>query len=122
MRWERELSPPRIAEAFDAARALLLPSASEGLPRIGIESFLRGRGVVGTRAGGIPALVEDEVSGLLVELGDTQALDAAIERILTEEGLGSRLGEGAAAAAGQWVSTPEEYADRVLAVVEAVLS
>jgi glycosyltransferase involved in cell wall biosynthesis len=122
VRWDRRIEPAEVADAFDSARALLLPSASEGLPRIGIESFLRGRGVVGTRAGGIPDLVEDEVSGLLVDLGDTEGLAAAIERMLTEDGLAARLGDGAAAAAGQWVSTPDEYADRVLAVVEAVLA
>jgi glycosyltransferase involved in cell wall biosynthesis len=122
VQWDRRLEPEKVAAAFDASRALLLPSASEGLPRIGVESFLRGRGVVGTRAGGIPDLVEDEVSGLLVELGDTEALAGAIERVLTEDGLASRLGEGAGAAAGQWVSTPDEYAGRVLAVVNAVLA
>jgi len=121
-RWDRRLEPAAIASAFDASRALLLPSASEGLPRIGIESFLRGRGVVGTRAGGIPDLVEDGVSGLLVELGDAEALARAIERVLVEEGLAARLGAGAAAAAERWVSTPDEYANRVLAVVNAVLA
>ena len=122
VRWERKLEPSEIAAAFDASRALLLPSASEGLPRIGVESFLRGRGVVGTRAGGIPDLVESEVSGLLVDLGDTEALAAAIERVLVDDGLAARLGGGAAAAAKQWVSTPEEYARRVLAIVDAVLA
>jgi glycosyltransferase involved in cell wall biosynthesis len=121
VQWDRRLEPDAVAAAFDASRALLLPSASEGLPRIGVESFLRGRGVVGTRAGGIPDLVEDEVSGLLVDLGDTEALAVAIERVLTEEGLAARLGEGAGDAAERWVSTPDEYADRVLAVVNAVL-
>jgi glycosyltransferase involved in cell wall biosynthesis len=121
VQWDRRLEPEKVAAAFDVSRALLLPSASEGLPRIGVESFLRGRGVVGTRAGGIPDLVEDEVSGLLVELGDTEALAAAIERVLTEDGLAARLGDGAAAAAEQWVSTPDEYAGRVLAVVNAVM-
>jgi glycosyltransferase involved in cell wall biosynthesis len=119
--WDRRLEPDKVAAAFDASRALLLPSASEGLPRIGVESFLRGRGVVGTRAGGIPDLVEDEVSGLLVELGDTEGLAGAIERVLIEDGLASRLGENAGSAAEQWVSTPDEYAGRVLAVVNAVL-
>src|SRR5262249_49583349 len=122
VKWEREVRPSEVAASFDASRALLLPSASEGLPRIGVEAFLRGRGVVGTRAGGIPDLVEDGVSGLLVGLGDTHALAAAIERVLSEDGLAERLGEGAAAAAERWVSTPEEYADRVFAVVEAVLA
>ena len=119
--WERRLEPAGVAAAFDASRALLLPSASEGLPRIAIESFLRGRAVVGTRAGGIPDIVEDGVNGLLVDLGDTAGLAAAIERVLVEEGLAERLGEGAASAAARWVSTPEEYSARVAAVVEAVL-
>jgi glycosyltransferase involved in cell wall biosynthesis len=118
--WDRRLEPGEVATAFDAARALLLPSASEGLPRIGVESFLRGRCVVGTRAGGIPDLVEDEVSGLLVDLGNTEALAAAIERVLVEDGLAARLGDGAGAAAERWVSSPDDYADRVLAVVNAV--
>jgi glycosyltransferase involved in cell wall biosynthesis len=119
--WDRRLEPGEVAAAFDASLALLLPSASEGLPRIGVESFLRGRGVVGTRAGGIPDLVEDGASGLLVDLGDIEALARAIERVLTEDGLAARLGGAAAAAAERWVSTPAEYADRVLAVVKAVL-
>ena len=65
----------------------------------------------GTRAGGIPDIVEDGVNGLLVELGDTAALAAAIERVLADDGLAARLGDGAAASAERWVSTPEEYAD-----------
>ena len=65
--WERRLEPPELAAAVDAARALLLPSASEGLPRVAIESFARGRAVIGTRAGGIPDIVQDGVNGLLVE-------------------------------------------------------
>ena len=48
-------SSPR---ALDGARALLLPSESEGLPRVAIEAFLRGRAVIGSRAGGIPDIVE----------------------------------------------------------------
>jgi glycosyltransferase involved in cell wall biosynthesis len=120
--WDRRLEPGAVVDALDAARALLLPSASEGLPRVAIESFLRGRAVVGTRAGGIPDIVEDGVSGLLVELGDTRSLAEAIERVLTDHELAARLGEGAAAASARWVSSPAEYAARVREVVDAVLA
>jgi glycosyltransferase involved in cell wall biosynthesis len=119
--WSRRLEPPELARALDGSRALLLPSASEGLPRVAIEAFLRGRAVVGARAGGIPDIVEDDVNGLLVEYGDTPALAAAIERIATDVELARRLGKGASASAGRWVSTPEQYADNVLVVVESVL-
>jgi glycosyltransferase involved in cell wall biosynthesis len=120
--WNRRLEPSELAAALDAARALLLPSASEGLPRVAIEAFLRGRAVVGARAGGIPDIVEDGVNGLLVEYGDTEALAAAIARIATDLELARRLGEGASASAARWVSTPEEYAERVRGVVDAALA
>jgi glycosyltransferase involved in cell wall biosynthesis len=76
---------------------------------------------VGARAGGIPDIVEDDVNGLLVPFGDAEALARAIERLVTDLDLARRLGDGARASAARWVSTPDEYADRVLAVVESVL-
>jgi glycosyltransferase involved in cell wall biosynthesis len=120
--WSRRLEPPDVARAVDSARALLLPSASEGLPRVAIEAFLRGRAVIGARAGGIPDIVEDGESGLLVPYGDDRALADAIERLATDVELARRLGEGALAASARWVSTPAEYAGRVRGVVDAVLA
>ncbi len=118
--WDRRLEPPELARAIDGAKALVLPSPSEGLGRVVIESFVRGRGVIGTRAGGIPDIVEGGVNGLLVEPGDPEALAAAIERLLTEDGLAASLGEGAAASAGRWTATPDEYAERIAALVDQV--
>ncbi len=120
--WDRRLEPPAVAAAIDAARALLLPSASEGLPRVAIEAFVRGRAVVGTRAGGIPDIVEDGVTGLLVKAGDTAGLAAAIERIVTDHELAQQLGAAAAEAAAKWVTTPEDHAARVRAVVDKALA
>jgi glycosyltransferase involved in cell wall biosynthesis len=120
--WQRRIEAPEVAAAFDRARALLLPSASEGLPRIAIESFLRGRAVVGSRAGGIPDIVEDGVNGLLIDPGDAAALAAAIERILDDDALADRLGGAAAESAARWVATPAEYADRMQALVVQVTS
>ena len=53
--------------ALDAATVLVLPSLHEGLGRVIIESFARGRGVVASAAGGIADLVADGVEGLLVD-------------------------------------------------------
>ena len=120
--WHRRLEPAEVAAALDGARALLLPSESEGLPRVAIESFLRGRAVIGSRAGGIPDIVRNEENGLLVAPGDSAGLADAIERVLTDRELAARLGAAAAADAPRWLATPEEYADNVRAVVDAVLS
>jgi glycogen synthase len=119
--WDRYLDPPAVASALDAARALVLPSPAEGLGRVAIEAFLRGRGVVGARAGGIPDVVEDDRTGLLVQPGDAAALAAAIERVLAEPGLAERLGAAAHEESSQWLSTPAEFADRVLATVQQLL-
>ena len=63
--------------------------------RVVVEAFCRGRAVVGTDAGGIPDLVADGVSGLLVPVGDAEALAAALVRVLVDRGLAERLGEAA---------------------------
>ncbi len=120
--WERRLEPPALAAAIDGARALVLPSFSEGLPRVAIESFLRGRSVIGSRAGGIPDIVEDGVNGLLVTPGDAGELATALERMLTDHDLAVRLGAGAAESSAAWASSPPEYAAKVRALVDEVMA
>ncbi|TML83497.1 MAG: glycosyltransferase family 4 protein [Actinobacteria bacterium] len=116
-RWDKRLSADEVVRALDDATVLVLPSRSEGMGRVLVEAFCRGRGVVGTRAGSIPDLVEDGVNGLLVEPGDEAALADAIVRVLTEPGLAERLGEAARERAASWLQTPDEYAARVRALV-----
>jgi len=116
-RWDRELTPAEVAAAMDAAWALVLPSRSEGMGRVLVEAFCRGRAVVGTRAGSIPDLVVDGESGLLVDPDDPAALADALVRVLSDRALAERLGAGARAAAGPWLQTPEEYARRTRELV-----
>ena len=113
----REARAVEVAAALDDATVLVLPSRSEGMGRVLVEAFCRGRGVVGTRAGSIPDLVEDGVSGLLVAPGDPAALADALVRVLSNRGLAERLAAGAHAAAAPWLQTPEEYARRVRELV-----
>jgi glycosyltransferase involved in cell wall biosynthesis len=121
VRWTPELPTAGVAQAMDEAFALLLPSRSEGLPRIVVEAFCRGRAVVGANAGGIPDIVRDGKSGLIVPGEDVSALAEAMVRIVTEPGLAARLGEGGRADAESWIATPADNARRTLGLVEAVL-
>lgn len=57
------------------------------------EYLAAGRPVVASRLGQLETLIENEVTGLLVAPGDAQALAGALERILSEPGLGQRLGQ-----------------------------
>ncbi len=115
--WDRELSSEQVAAALDEAWVLVLPSRSEGMGRVLVEAFCRGRGVVGTRAGSIPDLVADGVSGLLADPGDPAALADALVAVLSDRARAELLGEGAAAAAAPWLQTPGEYARRVRELV-----
>jgi glycosyltransferase involved in cell wall biosynthesis len=114
------LSQPDVARALDESTCLVLPSRSEGMGRVVVESFCRGRTVVGSRVGGIPDLVEDGVNGLLVDPADTAGLAAALERVLSDRELAERLGRGAHASADLWTMAPEEFARRIRSLVEQV--
>jgi len=52
-----------------------------------------GTPVIASRIGGIPDIVEDGVSGLLVPPGDADALAAAVRRVRDDPALARRLGE-----------------------------
>ena len=104
------LEPDEVARALDEATLLVLPSWPEGLGRVVIEAFARGRGVVATDAGGIPDLVTNGVEGLLIPPGDEDALVAALVRVLEDRGLARELGAAAHARYADWHSTPEQFA------------
>jgi glycosyltransferase involved in cell wall biosynthesis len=58
-----------------------------------IEAMASARPVVGSRIGGIPDIVEDGVTGLLVPPGDAEALRAALARLLADPALRERMGQ-----------------------------
>ncbi len=120
-RWRESIPTEDVARALDDATALVLPSRSEGLGRVVVEAFCRGRGVVGSRVGGIPDLVTDGESGLLVPPGDAQALAEALVRVLGDRELAGRIGAAGRAAVEPWLATPEEYARQVRALVDEVV-
>jgi glycosyltransferase involved in cell wall biosynthesis len=119
-RWTTALTTPEVARALDDATVLVLPSRSEGLGRVVVEAFCRGRGVVGSRVGGIPDLVEDGTSGALVPPGDAQALADALVRALSDRAYAEHLGAAAHEAVQPWLATPEQYARRIRELVDSV--
>ena len=116
------LDPDGIARALDEATLLVLPSWPEGLGRVVIEAFARGRGVVATNAGGIPDLVRDGVEGLLIPRADEAALVEALVRVLTDRALAEQLGAAAHLQYSNWESSPAEFAAAYRELVDRVLS
>lgn len=119
---DRALDPPEVARRMDDARALVLPSWPEGLGRVAIEAFARGRSVVGTDAGGIPDIVTHEHNGLLIAPGDVGALVDALRRVLGDHGLAVRLGAAAREAYADWHQTPADFARAYRELVDRVLA
>ncbi len=116
------LDPADVARAIDGATVLVLPSWPEGLGRVVIEAFARGRAVVATDGGGIPDLVDDGVEGFLVPPFDTDALAQRLEQVLADRELAARLGAGAAKRFPDWDASPDELAEHFHDLVERTVA
>jgi len=94
-----------------AADVFVLNTAYEGLSHHLIEALALGTPVVTTPVGGNPELITDGVEGLLVGVNDVSALDAAVEKILTDSALRDRL-----VAAGKLRAAQFAAADAILPI------
>ena len=81
-----------VAGVLSAADALVVPSRWEGLPLSVMEAMAAGVPVIAARVGGVPELVADGRTGLLVPPEDPQSLADAIERLASDSLLRTRLG------------------------------
>jgi glycosyltransferase involved in cell wall biosynthesis len=79
------------------AKVFVLSSVKEGLPFVLLEAMAAGIPIVASRVGGIPEIVTDEHSALLVPPGDPPALARAICRLLQDGELGAALARAAQA-------------------------
>lgn len=109
-----------IDDALRRAAFTIVPSeCRENYPYAVAESFAASRAAVASRIGGLPELVADGRTGLLVEAGDAAQLAGAIDRLWHERGLSERLGDEAHRFASsdlrldaQIARTIDVYADR----------
>ncbi len=74
-----------------------LPSAGEGFGFVFLEAMAHGKPVIGGAHGGIPDVIQDGVTGMLVPHGDRQHLSLALESLLTNPVLAAEMGERARA-------------------------
>jgi glycosyltransferase involved in cell wall biosynthesis len=72
---------------FEAMDAFALSSYREGLPNVVLEAMALEVPVVATRVNGVPRLVQDGRTGLLVEAGDSEGLAVALKALIHNEGL-----------------------------------
>jgi glycosyltransferase involved in cell wall biosynthesis len=102
VRWLGRVEHEAMPALYGAADLVVVPSVGpEALSRVPLEAAAAGRPTVGARAGGIPEEILDGETGIVVERGDPEELAKAIMRLLEDEGLRTRLGEGARRFVGQ---------------------
>lgn len=85
---------PNISELYPIMDMLCLPSLMEGMGLVLLEAMYFGVPVVATQVGGIPEVIIDGKSGLLVDPGNSEALTMAITWLLDTPDLQRQLIEG----------------------------
>ena len=73
------------ASVIAASDVLLLPSRTEGMPGVIIESMMRGVPVVATAVGAVPSMIDEGSTGCVVGVGDVDAMVGALRTVLAAD-------------------------------------
>jgi glycosyltransferase involved in cell wall biosynthesis len=102
----------QIPAFYHQIDTLLLPSHTEGLPRVVLEAQATATPLIATRVGGLPEVVEDGETGLLVDPRSPEQLATAIDKLSSNAALRSHLGENgrrAVVESYRWETMYERY-------------
>lgn len=114
-------SADEIARLHLQSQVFVLPSRNENSPNALAEAMVSGMPVIATRVGGIPSLVEDGQSGLLVPWDDPQALAEKIDWLLAHPEERERLGNNARRIA-RVRHAPETVAEETIQAYKEILA
>lgn len=106
---------PELFGCFRDADLFVLPSPSEGTPRVLVEAMMFGLPIVATRVGGVPDLVDEGTNGLLVPPNDPAAMAAALQVLLDDPGYRARMAQANHAAGA--AHTVEALAERMMSFI-----
>lgn len=73
------LNPSEVPDFIRSSDVVIIPSLNEGLPNIAKEALACGRPVLGTNVGGIPEVVQNGKTGLIIPPNDPESLAAGIK-------------------------------------------
>ncbi|GJQ09876.1 hypothetical protein GpartN1_g1667.t1 [Galdieria partita] len=96
------LSGQDLSEAFASADVFVMPSETETLGFVVLEAMASGVPVVATRSGGIPDLIQHEITGLLYEPGDIATCASYVCRLIEDPHFAQKLSAKARKEAESW--------------------
>lgn len=105
---------------YAAADVFVLPSHSEGSPNVLLEAMAANLPIVATAVGGVPEVVENNESALLVPANDPQAVAAAIARVLIDPDFARRLTTNSAALVASRYA-PEQYVRSLVEIFQEAI-
>lgn len=114
------ITDQELKEALFYADVFVLPSEHENYPQSMLKPAYLEKPIVASNTGGIPEFIEDGQTGLLVSVGDSDAIAQAILRLLNDEGMAKRLGKNAREKALKEGGTPQ-IAEKTINIFNEVL-
>ena len=109
-----------IRAFYAIADVFVLPSHSEGSPNVLLEAMAANLPIVATAVGGVPEMVEDNESALLVPANDPSALASSIARLLADREFAQRLTANASMLVDTRF-TPENYVRSLIEIYREVI-
>lgn len=89
------IEPDDVSELMNRATLVLMPSRDEGLPNVALEAGMTHRPVIAARVAGLPEIIVDRETGLLIDPEDSTALAKAIRSLLNNVEEAERMGRQA---------------------------
>jgi phosphatidyl-myo-inositol dimannoside synthase len=86
------LTPAELSACYAAAELFALPSRGEGFGFVYLEAMARGKPVIGGAHGGAPEVIQDGLTGYLVQHGDTVQLATSIDALLSNPEAAREMG------------------------------
>ena len=88
-----DISYGELSACYEAAEIFALPSRGEGFGFVYLEAMAHGKPVIGGAHGGAPEVIQDSVTGYVVQHGDTEQLATSIDTLLSNPENARRMGE-----------------------------
>jgi glycosyltransferase involved in cell wall biosynthesis len=116
--WKGHADREDLTAHFARADLFVLPTLSEGTPRVLLEAMAHGVPLVASRVGGIPDSVAHEVNGLLAPPKDPALLAAACTRVFADSQLRQGLIESGLEFAR--THTVDRFSDRIVSILRSL--